>query len=160
MRGLTRPSDLAWRQVMIGGLLVAAGDIAFATTRWFSWDAQGLTRVFQSIAVGVLGQASFEGGIATAILGAALHLFMATMFVAVYAAVARRFAAILDRPVVFGLLYGVVLYVVMNFIVMPLSRVGRSPSLEHFDAIAIVLAAHMVFGIVCVVFARRALGRR
>ena len=56
-------------------------------------------------------------------------------------------------------LYGVVLYVVMNFVVMPLSRVGRSPSLEHLDTISASVIAQMVFGVVCVLYARRALAR-
>ncbi len=152
--------DIAWKQVMLGGLLVAIGDIVFATTRWFSWDAYGLQRVFQSIAVGVLGTASFDGGVSSALLGAVLHLFMATMFVAAYALVARRFPAILRRLFTFGVAYGVVMYVIMNFIVMPLSRVGRTPSLSNVESIAWSVAAHMVFGMICVAFARRALGRR
>lgn len=154
-----RPAGMAWSQVLLGGLIVALGDAAFATTFWFSWNAAGVTKMFQSIAVGALGQASFQGGVSTATLGAALHLFMATMFVVVYAQVARRFPALLERPIAYGIPYGAVLYVVMNFIVMPLSRVGRSPSLEHLDRIAVVVLAHMVFGVICVLFARRALRR-
>lgn len=160
MHDRVHPSGIDWRQVLIGGLLVAIGDITFATTLWFAWDAHGLVTVFQTIAVGVLGQASFDGGVPTALLGAVLHLFMATMFVVIYTLVARRFPALLRRVLVLGPLYGVVLYVVMNFVVMPLSRVGRSPSFTHPDWIAWSIVAHMLFGIVCVVFARRALGRR
>jgi len=47
----------------------------------------------------------------------------------------------------------------MNFVVMPLSRVGATPSFKHLDWIALSIAAHMVFGVICVVFARRALQR-
>lgn len=146
-----------WSQVLLGGLLVAIGDIVFATTLWFSWDAPGLQRVFQTIAVGVLGPASFDGGVSTAVLGAVLHVFMATMFVVVYTLAARRRPNLLARPVALGLAYGVVLYVVMNFVVMPLSRVGRSPSFDHPDWIFYSVLAHMLFGVVCVLFARRAL---
>jgi hypothetical protein len=148
-----------WLQVVIGGLIVAAGDIAFATTVWFSWDAAGIKKVFQTIAVGVLGKASYDGGLQSALLGAGLHLLMATSFVVIYTLVARRVPALLAKPLVWGPLYGVVLYVVMNFVVMPLSRVGRSPSFEHLDTITLSVIAHMVFGVVCVLFARRALAR-
>lgn len=151
----TRP--VRWSQVGLGGLLVAIGDIVFATTLWFSWDAAGLRRVFQTIAVGVLGQASFDGGLRTALLGAVLHVVMATAFVAIYTCVARQRPALLRRPIALGIAYGVVLYVVMNFIVMPLSRVGRSPSFAHPDWIAYSVLAHMLFGVLCVWFARRAL---
>lgn len=149
-----------WSQVLLGGVLVALGDFIFATTLWFSWDAAGLERVFQTIAVGVLGKASYDGGLSSAVLGAVLHVLMATVFVIVYTFVARRHTGLLRRPIVLGVAYGVVLYVVMNFVVMPLSRVGRSPSFEHPDWIAWSVLAHMLFGVVCVLFARRALGRR
>lgn len=152
---VSRPTD--WLQVFIGGLLIAIGDIAFAITLWFDWTSAGVVRVFQSIAIGVLGQASYEGGVPTAVLGAALHLFMATLFVAIYTFVARRKPGLLDKPFVYGPLYGIVLYVVMNFVVMPLSRVGASPSFKHPDWIAMSVVAHMVFGVICVLFARRAL---
>jgi hypothetical protein len=150
-----RPVD--WSQVILGGLLIAAGDIAFAITVWFSWDAAGFVRVFQTIAVGVLGKASLEGGMPAALLGAVLHLFMATMFVVACTLVARRMPTLLRRPFVYGPPYGVLLYIIMNFVVMPLSRVGASPSFKHLDTIAMSVVAHMVFGSICMLFARRAL---
>ena len=147
----------AWSQILTGGFLIALGDISFAITLWFHWNVDGIVRVFQTIAVGVLGKASYDGGGAAAALGAALHLFMATMFVLIYTLVAQRKPGLLDKPFLLGPAYGVVLYIVMNFVVMPLSRVGASPSFNHPDWIAYSVVAHMVFGVICVVFARRAL---
>jgi hypothetical protein len=149
----------AWLQVFIGGLVIALGDMVFATTLWFGWSVAGLVKLFQTIAVGVLGKASYDGGVAAAWLGAGLHLFMATLFVAVYTLASLRVPALLRRPFVHGPLYGVVLYLVMNFVVLPLSRVGAHPTLEHLDWIILSILAHMVFGVVCVLFARRALQR-
>lgn len=151
--------SLSWSQVLLGGLIVAVADIAFAITYWFSWTASGLVQVFQAIAVGALGKASYDGGLATALLGAGLQWFMASMFVLVYALVGKRVPALLRRPFVYGVPYGLVLYVVMNFVVMPLSRVGASPSLEHPGRLVPVVVAHMAFGVVCVWFAGRALRR-
>jgi len=156
---VNQPRSIAWLQVFLGGLVVATGDIIFATTLWFSWTQSGLIRVFQTIAVGVLGQASYEGGVAAALLGAGLHLFMVTLFVLAYTLVGRHVPALLVKPLVYGVPYGVLMYVIMNFVVMPLSRVGRTPSFEHVDWIVASIVAHMVFGVVCVLFARRALMR-
>ncbi|RDZ28192.1 hypothetical protein [Lysobacter silvisoli] len=155
----SRSSSLAWGPLLLGGLLVALGDMAFAATLWFGWDGAGMLRLFQTIAVGVLGPASFDGGLNAALLGGALHVFMATAIVLIYALVARRHRGLLDGVWRYGLPYGVVLYLAMNFVVMPLSRVGRSPSFDHPDWIAWSVLAHMLFGVICVVFARRALRR-
>jgi hypothetical protein len=149
-----------WRQVFLGGLVVAIGDIIFATTLWFSWTASGLVQVFQTIAVGVLGKASYEGGVPVALLGAGLHLFMATLFVVAYTLVGRRRPSLLRKPFVYGPLYGVLMYVIMNFVVMPLSRVDAHPTWKHPDWILFSVIAHMVFGVICVLFARRALQAR
>ncbi|KAF1708413.1 hypothetical protein [Pseudoxanthomonas sacheonensis] len=145
-----------WKQAVYGGLLIAMGDALFAIAVWFEWNAKGLTRMFQSIAMGVLGKASYEGGTATALLGAGLHVGMAIAFVAICVALGFRFRLLVEKPVAAGLLYGMGLYVVMNFVVMPLSRVGASPSFKHLDTIAMSVVAHMVFGVVCTLFARRA----
>lgn len=147
----------AWSQVLLGGLVIAAGDIAFAISVWFKWDLAGLQRVFQSIAVGVLGRASFQGGVHSALLGAALHLFIATMFVVAAVVVGRRVPRILQQPYTYGPAYGVLLYVIMNFVVMPLSRVGATPSFSRPWPIVLSILAHMVFGTIALWFARRAL---
>ena len=151
---------IAWPQVLLGGFIVALGDFAFASTLWFGWTVPGFIKLFQTIAVGVLGQASYEGGMTAAWLGAGLHLFMATMFVVVYVLAGRRVPSLLEKPFAYGAAYGVVLYVVMNFVVMPLSRVDASPSFEHPDWIFYSVIAHMAFGVICVLFARRALRSR
>lgn len=147
----------AWPQVLIGGLIIALGDTAFATTLWFGWSASGLVKLFQTIAVGVLGKASYDGGMNAAYLGAGLHLFIATMFVLTYTLVSRRAPQLLGKPFVYGPAYGVLLYLIMNFVVLPLSRVNATPSLKHLDWIVLSIIAHMVFGVICVLFARRAL---
>jgi hypothetical protein len=144
--------------VLLGGLVVACGDVMLALSLWFPWTAAGVERLFQTIAVGVLGKASLDGGLMSALLGAALHIAMTTTFVVIYTLAARRFPALLQHPVRNGALYGLLLYVGMNFVVMPLSRVGRSPSFDHPDWIGISVLGHLVFGVVCVLAAQRALG--
>ena len=143
--------------VLLGGLVVAGGDVLLAMSIWFPWTAAGVERLFQTIAVGVLGKASFDGGPASALLGAALQVAMATSFVIIYTVAARRWPALLQHPVRNGALYGLLLYVGMNFVVMPLSRVGRSPSFDHPDWIGFSVLGHLVFGMVCVLAAQRAL---
>jgi hypothetical protein len=148
--------SIDWKQAVYGGLLIAVADALFAIALWFEWNTKGVTQVFQTIAMGVLGKASYEGGTATALLGAGLHVAMAIAFVVICIALSFRFRLLVEKPVMSGLLYGVGLYVVMNFVVMPLSRVDASPSFKRLDWIAMSVVAHMVFGVVCTLFAKRA----
>ena len=87
------------------------------------------SRILQSIAAGLLGRASFQGGAATAALGLVLHFFIAFGIVGTYFVVARAVPALTRRPFLTGPLYGLVAYGVMNYVVVPLSAAasGGSP---------------------------------
>ena len=80
------------------------------------------TRILQSISAGLLGRdAAVAGGLTTALLGLALHLFIAFMVVLIYHLESRRIRVLTSHPIVCGILYGLAVYVVMNYIVIPLS---------------------------------------
>ncbi len=59
-------------------------------------------RILQSVAGGLLGPASFQGGWRTAALGLLLHFCIATMVVLVYWGVSRVWARLGQRPQVTG----------------------------------------------------------
>jgi len=110
----------------IGGLL----DAIYATVLWGVILGSNPAGIWQSVAAGLLGKASFDGGNATAALGLALHFFIAFVMALVYVLASRRLPVLLSRPILMGVLYGFVLYVVMNFVVVPLSAIGwRAPTL-------------------------------
>ena len=99
-------------------------------------------RILQSVASGLLGPDAFKGGASSAALGLLLHFFIATVAAAVYYAASRKLTALLRRPVLFGALYGVAVYVFMNHLVVPLSAVPKRP----FDLgqAAILVVVHVV----------------
>ena len=142
--------------IVIGGLVVGTLDAVFATTFWGLRDVPAI-RIFQSIAAGLLGKASFEGGIATAWLGAGLHYFIATMMVLAYYLVAKRYRVLSQRPIAYGLAYGLFLYAFMQYVVVPLSAAMQGKF--HLDWIASSIVMHAVLGVICAWFARRALHR-
>jgi hypothetical protein len=75
----------------------------------------------QSIASGLLGRAAYDGGFGTAALGVLLHFFIAFGIVTTYVLASRQWPALARRPFVYGPLYGILVYGVMNLIVVPLS---------------------------------------
>jgi hypothetical protein len=111
--------------VLAGGIIAGTLDIAYACTFWALKAGVPAQRIFQSVAAGSLGQASFEGGAATAALGLGLHYFIATTMSVVYYVVARRWPLLWQRPVLVGAGYGLILYGVMNYIVVPLSAAAH-----------------------------------
>lgn len=111
----------AFETIFFGGLTVGVLDEMFAFVFYGLILGVPTQRIFQSVAAGVLGRASFEGGDKTFVLGLALHFVVATCIALVYYLASLKLPVLVRRPVVCGLLYGLVAYLVMNYIVIPLS---------------------------------------
>jgi hypothetical protein len=113
------------------------------------------TRWCSSGCAGCRPPGSFRGGAATVTLGVALHFLIATAVVVVYYLAARRARTLTDRPVAWGAAYGIVVYLVMNFVVIPLSALSRSPI--PLPVLLNGLAIHVLgVGIPAALFASRA----
>ena len=82
--------------------------------------------ICQSVASGLLGKATYEGGLATAALGVALHFSMMAVIVVTYYLLSRRLTQLVRQPFLWGPLYGVVVFCVMNYVVVPLSAIGHT----------------------------------
>ena len=85
----------------------------------------GPVRIFQSIAAGLFGRASFTGGAKTAVLGVLLHFLIASIIAAVYYLFSLKIPALINHAVLLGMTYGVAVYFVMNYVVIPLSATRR-----------------------------------
>ncbi len=114
----------AARAILVGTLAVGVLDAIDAVV-FFGLRGVSPLRCFQAIASGLLGRAAFQGGAPTALLGAALHFFIAFGIVSVYYVASGRLAVLTRWPILCGLVYGVFVYFFMNHVVLPLSAVAR-----------------------------------
>jgi hypothetical protein len=112
------------RSVLWGGALAGTLDILAAFALSASRGGRPV-RVLRGIASGLLGPAAMQGGLSTAALGLLLHFCIAFTAAAVYFAASRRISFLVRHAVACGLAYGVVVYLFMNRVVLPLSRVAR-----------------------------------
>jgi hypothetical protein len=149
----SRPPSIG--KVIAGAtLLVGTLDISDALI-FYGLRGVAPIRIFQGIACGVLGRASFSYGIRSALLGFALHYFIAGTFTAIFL-LACRSLPLARRPLLYGSLYGILIYIVMNYVVLPLSKVGPRPLLPPLIPLINGVAA-LVFciGIPLALIARR-----
>ena len=98
----------------------------------------GSIRMLQGIASGLLGQRSFEGGMATAGLGLAIHFLIAFTAAAVFYAASRKFSSLTQHAAVSGVLYGIAVYIVMYWIVVPLAFPTARHSMSR-DVTAVII---------------------
>jgi hypothetical protein len=156
--GVSRVSAQLFLRLAVVTLVLATADLLFACMFWDALHGVPPMRIFQGIAAGLLGKSAFLGGGSTAALGVVLHYAIMGVMVGVYHLACRRIAVLNGRPWLYGSLYGLVLYAVMNLIVVPLSAAPKAPLLPSWIASSIVV--HVMIGIGIALSVRRAIGAR
>ena len=132
-RSIARPIALA---TLICGTL----DILLAVIL-SSIYGKGPATMLRSVASGPFPAAT-EWGAAGSALGLVSHFVLMAIMVAVFMLAARRVPALTNNPWLWGLVYGLITYVVMNLIVVPV-RFG-APLPPSTRAIVTQLFAHIV----------------
>ena len=120
------PRNNATQAIFWGGLACGVLDITSALVSYGLIGVKPI-RILQSVASGWLGPAAFQGGIPTALLGAASHFLIAFSAAAVYYAASRKLAFMRRQPFLAGILYGEAVFFFMHFVVIPLSHARQSP---------------------------------
>lgn len=139
--------------ILAGGLIAGTIDIGAAALI----NRVDPRLILHFIAGGVQGAAALHGGAASAWLGLFLQWGMSLVIAAVFVLAALRLRWLTARPVLAGLAYGVVVFLVMNYVVMFFSAWHR---INHFppENFVMNLVAMLVFGLIVAFCARRVLG--
>lgn len=116
----------ALRATLMGGVVAGTLDILYA---FIAYAPMGVSpiRILHSIASGWLGRAAFDGGVASAALGLASHMFIMCVAAAIFVVVSRHVPLLTRRPVLSGALFGLGIFGVMNYVVVPLSAAVVGP---------------------------------
>jgi hypothetical protein len=107
--------------ILAGGFAAGVLDIVYAFVALGARRGLSPLRVLQSVASGLLGKEAFEGGVPAGVLGLVCQFVIAIGAAAVYYLAARRLALLRERPLLAGALFGILVYLFMNFVVIPLS---------------------------------------
>jgi hypothetical protein len=146
----------AFETILVGGLIAGVLDGLDAVV-YYGW-VSGVTptRLFQHIASGLLGVSAFSGSRATTLLGVACHFTIAIGAAAVFYAGSRVIPFLAQKPWIAGPVFGLCVYLVMHYIVVPSSAVPlrRTPMVGW--ELADQLFSHMFFvGLPIALIARR-----
>jgi hypothetical protein len=116
----------AGKAIFWGGFWCGVIDITSALT---SWGAVGVTpkRIGQGIAAGWLGRSAFQGGWPVVFLGFASHFMIAYGATVAYFLVSRTWRFLTEHPLISAVIYGEIVFLVMNMVVLPLSAIHRNP---------------------------------
>src|SRR5215469_2706453 len=142
----------ALRTILNAGLVVGVLDISSAFIIWWQRGV-GARRGLQGIAAGLLGASSFDGGLVTAGFGVALHFFVAFVVVIIFYLASRKIEFLAIHPVVSGVLYGIGVYIVMYWFVLP----AAFPTFRHrlWNELLAVAIHISLIGLPCALIVRR-----
>jgi uncharacterized membrane protein YagU involved in acid resistance len=147
------------KAVVIGGLIGGALDLLFAVS-FAGYNGAAPSRVFQAIASGLLGDAAFSGGADVQALGVACHFGISLLWAALFAVIASRLPALTRRPILAGLAFGVIVFLSMRLVVLPLSTYPRPVTFKPLATVLDLLSHMILFGTpIALVVSRAILGR-
>lgn len=163
MRELRQYTMRPTKTILTAGIIAGILDLALAVI-FFTLHGAPLEAVPHAIASGLLGPKAFREGLPTAVLGIALHFFIAITVAAVYYGLSRKIRLLNYRPLLAGTVYGLAVFTVMQHIVLPLSAEPHSrptPGWLIADAISHIVFIGITIALITSRFARsRATVRR
>jgi len=135
--------------ILLGGLIAGTFDIGAAALI----NLANPLLILKFVAGGLLGKAALAGGASVELLGLVLQWAMSLIIAALYVFAARWLPVLRRRWLTSGLAYGVVIFVVMNFVVVPLSAWAKWP---RFTAVQFSenMLAMLLFGLIVAYFAQ------
>lgn len=146
--------------ILTGGLLAGIGDITYAALHYNIVYQTPPERIFQSVAAGLLGsEAARAGGWNTAALGLAAHFALTTIMAAVFVLASLVVPLLRKLWWITGPVYGLALMFVMNYLVVPMSKVGGPGKLPEGQFLYGAVFAHVILvGLVIAAAAHFTLG--
>lgn len=141
--------------VAFAGVVAGCLDLVYAFV-YFGVRGATPVRILQSIATGLLGRASYSGGAATALLGAVLHFFILIVAATMFYVASRRHPWMVRHAIATGAAFGLSIYGVMNFVVVPLSAFPHTGSSPPLTVITGILVHMFGVGVPIAIGARKA----
>jgi uncharacterized membrane protein YagU involved in acid resistance len=129
--------------VLAGGTVAGALDILFALTH-AAVNGMAPQRLLQVVASGLLGQDAYAGGWPAAMLGLAAHFVLSYLWAALFVVAATRVPRLVARPAASGAIFGVIVFLAMRLVVLPLSAFPHPVSFKPLSA-GLDLLSHVFF---------------
>jgi hypothetical protein len=113
--------------ILAAGIVVGILDAIDAIVAFKVFAGFDPIPIYQFVASGLLGKEAFSGGLGSAGLGLAIHFLIAYSAATFYIVAARKWKFLTQQWQVCSLAYGVLVYLVMNYAIIPMSRIEPSP---------------------------------
>ena len=115
------------KAIVVAGLVAGTLDGLGAILTFLLRGGKDPVKIFNFIASGVFGESGLKGGTTMALAGLIFHLCIATIWAAFYFIIYPKVTVLAKSWVASGLSYGIVVWLGMNLVVVPLSSTPPLP---------------------------------
>jgi hypothetical protein len=112
------------QSILLGGFTAGFIDIVYPTTRAVL-EGKSPLRPWLGVASGLLGPPAHGGGAGMAVLGVFLHLLICVSAAFVFFFLVRKLPWFVRQWLAAGIVFGFGFLIVMNYVILPLSRIGK-----------------------------------
>jgi hypothetical protein len=130
-----------YSRALVAGLVAGTLDITAACLQFYIKTGRGPLPVLKYIASGVFGKDAYTNNSIMPIMGLLFHFIIAISFAIIFFWLASRVPVLLNYKVLTAIGYGIFMWSVTQFIVIPLSRINPAPvkPLNALIAISILI---------------------
>ncbi len=132
----SKTSTIVWATIIVGILDALAAIIVYGIFyRYYP------IQVYQFVSSAILGTAAYSGGIPVALLGLFFHFLIAFVCSYLFIQLYSGISMLRENKIIIGLIYGFVIWAVMNLLIIPFSKIPPS----NFDVVSVItIAWHML----------------
>jgi hypothetical protein len=117
-------SNYALRGILLGGFFAGLADFIYPTVKTVM-NGGSWMRPWKGVASGLVGPEAHQGGLGMVLLGASLHWFICLAAAAILYLVVRRLRWLPRNGLLLACLHGIAVLLAMNYVILPLSRIGK-----------------------------------
>ncbi|MGK6352788.1 hypothetical protein [Parapedobacter sp. DT-150] len=144
------------KAILRAGFIVGMLDMLAAFLHYYLKTHKSPIVVLHYIACGVFGDNAYRGGSQMALWGLLFHFVIAFVFTTLFFLLFRSLPLIRRMGILAGVIYGVFVWAVMQFLVIPLSNISSVAPLNFPDAALSIAILIVCIGIPLYILAREA----
>jgi hypothetical protein len=122
--------------ILLAWIIAGTMDITAASIQYYLRTGKGPGAVLRFVASGALGKTALKGGSGIELAGLGFHYLVALIFTLIFFIVFPLIPVARKSLVITGLIYGMLVWVIMNRLVLPLSAAPAIPFVLKKAAIA------------------------
>ncbi|HKZ68404.1 MAG TPA: hypothetical protein VJ111_18680 [Chitinophagaceae bacterium] len=132
-----------WKTIALAGLLVGSLDIIAALVNFYINTEKDPLIVLKYMASAMFGKSGFSDGNAMAAWGLLLHFLIAFIWTILFFLIYPKLKLLSWNRIITGILYGILIWIMMNRVIVPVSKASTGPFdlKQAIIAVLILIAA-------------------